>query len=172
MATSGIITNSAQINNAVVTNAKIENGAITTAKIGDLQVDTIKVTDRAITSQTSTSVSSASTTSTSYTTLATMSFSATAANEQVLVGAFFEMDIDNGSDGERGGDFRIVFNGVVLSNYNFPAASGDSGDKGGALFSKLTTSGTNTLQVQARVSASQATATISSASLLSLEALK
>jgi hypothetical protein len=45
LATSGIITNSAQINDAVITNAKIENGAITTAKIGDAQITSAKIGD-------------------------------------------------------------------------------------------------------------------------------
>lgn len=38
LATSGIITNSAQINNGLITNAKIEDATIETAKIGDNQV--------------------------------------------------------------------------------------------------------------------------------------
>jgi hypothetical protein len=59
LAASGIITNTAQINNAVIeaanikdaaiTTAKIDDAAITTAKINDLQVSTIKIQDNAVT---------------------------------------------------------------------------------------------------------------------------
>lgn len=162
LATSGIITNSAQIEDAVVTNAKIENLAVTT----------IKVADRAITSQTSTSISSASTTSTAYTTLATLSFNAQSANEQVLVGGFFEMFINNNSDGDRGGNFRLLFNGSVLKDYSFGSSGVNQRGDFAVLFSELTVSGTNTLTAQARVSGSSTTATMSNGSLVSLEALK
>lgn len=43
LATSGIITNSAQINNGLITSAKIQNAAITNAKIGNLEVDSAKI---------------------------------------------------------------------------------------------------------------------------------
>jgi hypothetical protein len=43
MATSGIITNSAQINDALITNAKIEDAAITNAKIEDAAVTNAKI---------------------------------------------------------------------------------------------------------------------------------
>lgn len=59
LATSGVITSSAQIGDGLITNAKIGNAAITSAKIGDLQVNsakianltvgTGKITDRAVT---------------------------------------------------------------------------------------------------------------------------
>lgn len=42
LATSGIITSSAQINDAVITNAKIENAAVTTLKIGGEAVSTTR----------------------------------------------------------------------------------------------------------------------------------
>ena len=45
IAASGIITNSAQITDGVVTNAKIENAAITSAKIQDLAVTNAKIGD-------------------------------------------------------------------------------------------------------------------------------
>ncbi len=58
LAASGVITSSAQINDAVISSAKIADGAITsakigsaaitTAKIGDLEVDTIKIKDNAV----------------------------------------------------------------------------------------------------------------------------
>jgi hypothetical protein len=43
LATSGIITSAAQINDAVITNAKIQNGAITTAKIEDAAITAAKI---------------------------------------------------------------------------------------------------------------------------------
>lgn len=43
LATSGIITSAAQINDAVITNAKIANGAITTAKIEDAAITAAKI---------------------------------------------------------------------------------------------------------------------------------
>ena len=43
LATSGIITQVAQIGDGLITNAKIANAAITSAKIGDLQVDSAKI---------------------------------------------------------------------------------------------------------------------------------
>lgn len=49
LATSGVITSSAQINDGLITNAKITNGAITNAKIGNAEVDTLKVAGNAIT---------------------------------------------------------------------------------------------------------------------------
>ncbi len=50
LATAGVITNTAQINDGLITNAKIVNGAITTAKIGDAQITTAKIGDAQITS--------------------------------------------------------------------------------------------------------------------------
>lgn len=49
LATSGVITSSAQINDGLITNAKIGNAAITSAKIGNAEVDTLKVAGNAIT---------------------------------------------------------------------------------------------------------------------------
>jgi hypothetical protein len=51
LATAGIITSAAQIDDAVITNAKIENGAITNAKIGNLEVDTAKIANGAVTNK-------------------------------------------------------------------------------------------------------------------------
>ena len=49
LATAGIITSTAQINDGLITNAKIGNAAITTAKIADLEVSTVKIAGNAIT---------------------------------------------------------------------------------------------------------------------------
>ena len=54
LATSGIITTAAQIEDAVIENAKIKNGAITEAKIGSLSVSTIKIQNQAVTIPTAT----------------------------------------------------------------------------------------------------------------------
>lgn len=49
IAAAGVITSSAQIDDAIITNAKIVNGAITTAKIGDAEITEAKIVDAAIT---------------------------------------------------------------------------------------------------------------------------
>jgi hypothetical protein len=49
LATAGIITNSAQIDNLVVTGAKIANAAITNAKIGNAEVDTLTLAGQSVT---------------------------------------------------------------------------------------------------------------------------
>ena len=49
MATAGIITTAAQIDNAVVEAAAIKDAAITTAKIADLSVETLKIQNNAVT---------------------------------------------------------------------------------------------------------------------------
>jgi len=48
LATAGIITTAAQVENAVIANAAIQNGAITNAKIGTAEVDTLKIADEAV----------------------------------------------------------------------------------------------------------------------------
>lgn len=49
LAAAGVITDSAQINDGLITNAKIANAAITTAKIGDAQITAAKIEDASIT---------------------------------------------------------------------------------------------------------------------------
>lgn len=50
IAASGVITNAAQINDAVITSAKIQNLAVTNAKIADLAVTSAKIGNLAVTS--------------------------------------------------------------------------------------------------------------------------
>ena len=162
LATSGIITNSAQINDAVITSAKIENLAVTT----------IKVANRAITSQTSVEVASASTTDTSFVTLASLSFSAASAGEQILLGASFVFSVNNASESERDGFYRLLFNGSVVFEGTQAGVSGGQEASVTRVISKTSVLGTNTVALQGRVSAGETTATASDVALFTLEALK
>lgn len=133
LATSGIITNSAQIDNAVVTNAKIDNLAVTT----------IKVADRAITSQTSVSVPSYSYTTSGYKTAMSVSVNASA-GEEVIVGASFLLASPN----EEAAFYRILWNGVEGRSGSGLSSSGTQVDPFTDIFAATAQSGTNTLQVQ------------------------
>ena len=162
----------ANIANSAITSAKIGDAQITNAKIANLSVNTIKVADRAITSQTSVEVASASTTNTSFTTLASLSFSAASAGEQVLIGASFIFDVNTGSESERTGFYRVLFNGSVVFDGSQNAVGGGQESSVTRVMSKTSASGTNTLVLQGRVSAGETTAIASDIALFTLEALK
>ena len=131
IAASGIITNSAQINNAVITNAKI----------GNLAVDTIKIADRSVTSQTGNSFSYTTPASDGYFTASSLSISSSSGTE-VLIGANLTFS-HNFSEGTV--IWRVLWNGSVIGG-----GSSVSGTIPYAtvIRSTTTSSGTNTIQTQ------------------------
>jgi hypothetical protein len=157
LATSGIITGSAQINDAVVTNAKIEN----------LAVDTIKVADRAITSQTSVTKASFSTSErTTPVTVLSLSFNGVS-GEQVLLGGSFDAKV---SGGDGAGEYQFVFNGSVISTFFVGPTS--QGRRQSEIASVTPVIGTNTLLLRARRRETNGQAEANNVSLFVLEAFK
>jgi hypothetical protein len=182
LATSGIITNSAQIDDAVITNAKIENGAITTAKIGDAQITSAKIGDlqvdnakianltvggekiqgNAITNTASGSGGASSTGA--YVTAVSISFSGVS-GAPVIIGSY---GLFTGSDPFGSFPlFRIVFNGSevlsgVTNRIDQTAASG--------LIRVTAAGGTNTVLLQ--VGATAGSGSVSSATLYALQLKK
>ena len=124
LATSGIITNSAQINNAVITNAKIANLAVDSAKIQDLTVGTQKITDLAVSNTGGVEVATYDIPSASYTTAASFSFS-TLGGKPLLIQLTYDLTMPTvGDQDSRSVTLAIRREGTIVKSWEHPASVG------------------------------------------------
>lgn len=181
LATAGIITSAAQIDDAVITNAKIANAAITNAKIDDLAVSTIKIQDQAVTipssafTATGVTVATVSSTFTTWVDIQSITWTSTTADTLML----FYCDASADNNNPAAYAFRILLNGTVLTTLGEVSMEGDNRATANRNFSisrVLTpTSGSNTVKIQAAartVGGGSSSATMYNRAMATLETKK
>jgi len=128
LATAGIITSTAQINDGLITNAKIGNAAITTAKIGSAQVDTLQIAGNAVIPSQFNTASGSTTLTTGYQTVISQTVTAPAGigSMRLIIMVVFELSPSDATavtvrSAIYSGGTLHTDNAVTLANYGLHA---------------------------------------------------